>query len=178
MKFLLLILSSLIPLTALAAEKVSCSNNWTVTGYFTPIESDYSRSSIRKIKIRQLGVRRFASAFLTEVRMEGWGKTNEGWYLGYYGKQWHKSYHPLNALGTPLVWGAMATDKKVIRQGGRILIPTLPGDIKDQVFLANDVGSAIRGKHVDIYTGEGRSAEDLTYELTGKRHLVCRLLTH
>ena len=106
--------------------------------------------------------------------MEGWGKTNGGWYLGFYGKQWHKSFQPLSAMGTPLDWGSMATDRRVIGKGGKIIIPTLPYRIKNQVFLANDVGSAITGKHVDIYTGEGRLAEDLTFELTGKRHLVCR----
>lgn len=176
MKALLLLLVGLIPFWATAADKVSCSGNWKVTGYFTPLEIDYPRTSTRQIKIRKHGYHRFSTSFLKAVRMEGWGRTNAGWYLGYYSRNWHKSSHPLNAMGTALRWGAIATDQRVLGKGSRVVIPTLPASVKKQVFRANDVGSAINGKHVDIYTGEGRKAEDLTYQLTGTGHLVCRFL--
>lgn len=159
-----------------ATEKYSCTGNWLVTGYFTPYEIDYPRYRTNKVRVQKLGHRRFSTGFLKAVKMEGRGRTNEGWYLGYWGRRWHRSDKPLNANGYALEIGSMATDRRVISNGKRVVIPTLPYNMKNTVFSADDVGSAIKGKHIDIYTGEGKEAEQLTYKITGKQHLVCKIV--
>lgn len=149
-----------------------CSKGWKITGYFTPLEKDYI-SFKRTIRVKKTGLRSFSSTFLKAVKMEGWGKTNQGWYLGYYGGGWHKSKNPLDAYGKKLVIGVIATDKKLLPKGRRIKIPTLPRYLKNITFTAKDTGGGIRGMHIDLYTGEGRSAEKITFLVTGKKHTIC-----
>lgn len=172
---LLVILSFFNSHAAYSSHEESCSSAWHVTGYFTPIEAEYSQSDKVKIKIEKLGESIHSSAFLKAVKIEGWGKTKAGWYLGRFSNKWHKSNKPLNAMGKPLDIGSIATDKNIIPTGAVLKIPSLPNALKDQLYVSDDVGSAIKNAHVDIYTGEGRQAEQTTFEITGKDHTVCRL---
>ena len=153
----------------------SCSPKWRVTGYFTPIETEYSQTEQTQISVEKTGNSIHSSAFLDAVKIEGWGKTKDGWYLGRFSNKWHKSKHPLNSLGKPLRTGSIATDKSVIPTGTSLTIPTLPNNLKHQRYVSDDVGSAIKNLHIDIYTGEGQQAEKMTYEITGKDHTVCRI---
>lgn len=153
----------------------ACSTKWRVTGYFTPIESEYSQTKQTEINVEQLGHSTHSNEFLDAVKIEGWGKTKDGWYLGRFSNKWHKRKHPLNSLGKPLHTGSIATDKRVIPTGTNLTIPTLPNHLKHQQYISDDVGSAIKNLHVDIYTGEGRQAEKMTYEITGRDHTVCRV---
>lgn len=50
------------------------------------------------------------------------------------------------ASGTPVRWGVVAVDPRVIPLGSRIMIEGF-----DNVFTAEDTGGAVRGNHVDIY---------------------------
>lgn len=168
-------LTFVIILNSCALKPHACSNNWMITGYFTPFESDYSIAPKQKIYIEQLGYSDFSQHFLKATKIQGWGKTNAGWYLGYFSKKWHKSSHPLNAGGKPLKTGSIATDRRYIERERQVNIPTLPKIMKHQIFTADDVGSAIKGHHVDIYTGEGKQAEKLAWKITGKQHTVCKL---
>ena len=65
-----------------------CSDGWRITGYFTPIETDYDSSEVREVEIKNVGAMKFNAAFLKTVFDEdagfgeGWGKTRFGWYLG------------------------------------------------------------------------------------------------
>ena len=154
------------------SQKKECSKGWEITGYFTPVERDY-RSFKRNIKVKNTGLKSFPFTFLKAVKMEGWGKTRQGWYLGFYGGVWHKSKTPLDAYGNKLIVGVIATDKKLIPKGRRITIPTLPKHLNTITFTAKDTGGRIRGMHIDLYTGEGRSAEKITYLVTGKQHTIC-----
>jgi len=163
------LISFLIACTS-ATPKV-CEENWQITGYFVPVEKDYPVKSLKKITIKDAITKTFDSTFLTAVKIEGWGKTNEGWYLGHYSSQWHKSIHPLDAKGNPLILSTIAADTSRIPFGREIYIPTLDASI-EQPFKVNDVGQAIKGKHIDIYTGEGKKAQLLTYKVTTK-HQVC-----
>jgi len=172
---LLLVVSLFNTINSYASHEEACTNSWQVTGYFTPVESDYIQTQKTKINIEKLGDSTHASAFLKVVMIEGWGKTKDGWYLGRFSNKWHKSNKPLNALGRPLDVGSIATDKNIIPTGVVLKIPSLPNALRDQLYIADDVGSAIKNAHVDIYTGEGKQAEKVTYEITGKDHTVCRL---
>jgi len=158
-----------------ASQEEVCSSQWHVTGYFTPVERDYSQAEKIQIKIEQQEPSFHSSAFLKAVKIEGWGKTKQGWYLGRFSNKWHRSKYPLNAIGKPLRTGSIATDRNVIPTGSTLKIPSLPNKLEHQLYVSDDIGSAIKSTHVDIYTGEGWQAEKATFEITGKNHTVCRL---
>jgi 3D (Asp-Asp-Asp) domain-containing protein len=50
------------------------------------------------------------------------------------------------ASGTPVRWGVVAVDPRVIPLGSRLMI-----DGFDSVFVAEDTGGGVRGNHIDIY---------------------------
>jgi hypothetical protein len=45
-------------------------------------------------------------------------------------------------------------------------IPDLPGDLGKLQFKSTDVGVTVHGKHVDVYTGEGREARRKMWRFT------------
>src|SRR6478672_6775148 len=57
-----------------------CSDGWRITGYFTPIETDYDSLETREIEIKNVGKMSFNADFLGVVFDEnkgfgeGWGK--------------------------------------------------------------------------------------------------------
>ena len=57
------------------------------------------------------------------------------------------------ATGTPVRWGVVAVDPRVIPLGSRLLIDGLDG-----VFIAEDTGGGVRGNHIDIYFPDRASA--------------------
>jgi 3D (Asp-Asp-Asp) domain-containing protein len=57
------------------------------------------------------------------------------------------------ASGTPVRWGVVAVDPRVVPLGSRIRI-----DGFDNVFIAEDTGGGVRGNHVDIYFPDVSSA--------------------
>ena len=115
----------------------------------------------------------FSTEFIQAVKIEGWGRTRHGWYLGYYSQRWHKSRQPLDANGKPLRTGMVAVDPNLIHAGQHLIIPTLGGRLSRKVFVARDVGSAVKSHHIDIYTGEGKGAKGLASRVTGQSHTVC-----
>jgi 3D (Asp-Asp-Asp) domain-containing protein len=151
---------------------MSCSDGWRITGYYTPIETDFTGTEVREIDVRGLGRESFNSEFLKTVFNEdegygeGWGKTRMGWYLGYYKGRWHKADAPLDAHDNPLRPDTVAVDNHVIPLGSLVTIPNLPGDLGKLQFLSNDVGTSVHGKHIDVYTGEGRDARRRMYRFT------------
>ncbi len=172
---LLIVVSLFISRDTYAIHEESCTSQWHITGYFTPLEVDYPQAEKIKIGIVKTGHSVHAAAFLNAVKIEGWGKTKAGWYLGHYSNKWYRSNQPLNAMGKPLDIGSVATDKNIIASGETLRIPSLPNNLKHQIYVSDDVGSAIKNTHIDIYTGEGKLAEKTTWEITGKDHTVCRL---
>jgi 3D (Asp-Asp-Asp) domain-containing protein len=149
-----------------------CSEGWRITGYFTPIETDYNSAETREIEISGVGKMKFNADFLNVVFNEdegfgeGWGKTRFGWYLGNYDGAWHKSDAPLDAHSTALDPNSVAVDNKVIPNNSLVRIPGLPAEFAAKTFIANDVGVTVHGKHIDVYTGEGKDAERKMDEIT------------
>jgi 3D (Asp-Asp-Asp) domain-containing protein len=150
----------------------NCSTGWYITGYFTPIETDYSGVT-SSVYVEGVGTYSFYNTFLTTIQTEGWGKTRFGWYLGYYSNSWHKSNAPLDSAGNALVDGTIATDPAVIGAGATVKIPTLPSPWGSKLYTARDVGGGITGKHIDVYCGEGSAAEQETFRITGQDNQVC-----
>lgn len=149
-----------------------CSTGWYVTGYYTPAEEDYHG---RYISIPVDGTSyKFRQDFVEDVKIEGWGKTSSGRYLGWYENGFHFGDVPLDSSGNPLVLGTVAIDKTLIDQNARIVIPTLPRPWDSFIFAGSDVGQAILGKHVDVYTGEGTEALNEAYRITSHNNVVCR----
>lgn len=149
----------------------NCSDGWRVTGYYTPVEAKISTDK-EIVKIVSDEWRKFDKAFVQSVKIEGWGKTRHGWYLGYYGGKWHRADFPKNAYGNPLKVGQVAMDLSQAERLSRVSIPALEEVLKQGVFIVTDVGSQIKGKKVDVYTGEGDTARQLSYRITGN-HTVC-----
>jgi 3D (Asp-Asp-Asp) domain-containing protein len=57
------------------------------------------------------------------------------------------------ASGTPVRWGVVAVDPRVIPLGSRLMIEGF-----EDVFVAEDTGGAIRGNHIDLYFPDVASA--------------------
>ncbi|TLU65154.1 hypothetical protein FE810_09540 [Thalassotalea litorea] len=149
-----------------------CEDNWRITGYYTPIEKDYGVSPYKQVTLKTGESHKFKVTFVNAVRIEGWGKTRFGWYLGYFSGNWHKSPAPLNSMGKTLNVGEVAVDTSLIPKQSTVFIPNVQPYLKRTIFIATDVGSAIKQKHVDVYTGEGEKAKLRTYSITGN-HPVC-----
>ena len=149
----------------------NCSSDWYITGYFTPIESDYSGDFIRIVFDDY--IKHFRSDFLADVKIEGWGKTRLGNYVGWYDNAFHLSDSALDMHGDELQITSVAVDSTLIKQKTKLSIPTLPSTWNEQVFTASDIGPSIKGKHIDVFTGEGKQAELETFRITGTDHEVC-----
>lgn len=163
--------------TLLAAQQ-KCTTGWYITGYFTPKEGDYngSKQSIQVISPTSVIQNRvFYSSFLHEVQIEGWGKTLEGDYIGLVtnDKQWHSASKPTGSADEPLLQHSVAVDPGKIKMGQKLTIPTLPGPWNTTLLTASDVGPDIKGKHIDVYTGEGKAAGKETRRITGYDNQVC-----
>jgi 3D (Asp-Asp-Asp) domain-containing protein len=165
------ILFTLVNLFSCASPNQICQQNWQITGFYTPLEYDFKRHKMHQIWLNKKSYD-YPLEFVKEVQMEGWGKTNAGWYIGYYANTWHKSEQPLNAKGLPLELGNIAVDNSVIVRNSQVYIATLKPHMGLDTFSAVDVGSAIKRDHIDIYTGEGKQAKLKTYQVTG-RHNIC-----
>jgi hypothetical protein len=77
-------------------------------------------------------------------------------------------------LGYPLVMGITSiTDSSIIPYGEIFTIPTLPPPWNTRNFMALDPGNEITGKHVNIYTGVGSSAENEAMKITGIENILC-----
>jgi 3D (Asp-Asp-Asp) domain-containing protein len=79
----------------------------------------------------------------------------------------------LNAIGTALHIGSLAVDPALIPLGTAVTIPNAPSPWNNRTFTADDTGGAIKGKHVDIYCGAGRVAEQETKRVTSNNGTVC-----
>ncbi len=159
--------------TTSPATPTQCSTGWYVTGYFTPVESDYTGAT-QAVTVAGKSYT-FNAAFLKTVKTEGWGKTTMGKYIGYYDNSWHFASSPLDAYDHPLSTSTVAVDPSLFKAGAKIQITSLPQGYSTKVFSATDIGTGVSGKHIDVYTGEGKAAEAMTYKITGTNNTVCKL---
>jgi len=177
---LLLALTSTVALDLISACRIfspanyllNCSDGWRITGYFTPIEADFASGAMTEVDIEGVGKMSFDADFAKVIFDEeqgfgeGWGKTRFGWYLGNYNSKWHRSKDPLDANNSPLKPNSIAVDNILIPNDSVVTIPGLPDGYGKEQFVANDVGVTIHGKHIDIYTSEGKEAQDEMYRVT------------
>lgn len=151
----------------------TCSDGWYITGYYVPREDELPGTS-EQIYVEGVGSLSFSQNFLNETRTEGWGITRFGWALGYYSSTWHRSDEgPLDAAGNPLVVGTIAVDPTVVPAGAQVQISTLPSPWGSRTFEATDTGGGIIGKHIDVFTGTGSTAQQETFRITSTGNTVC-----
>ena len=165
-----------VPTVAASAASFNCSDGWRITGYYTPVETDFASTDIREIEIRGPGRETFKEKFNVDFLNtvfddnagygEGWGKTRFGWYIGEYNGRWHKAEAPLDAHDQPLELDDVAVDNSVIPTDSKVNMPDLPGDLAKLEFKSTDVGVTVHGKHIDVYTGEGREARRKMWRFT------------
>lgn len=150
----------------------SCTNEWDITGYHTPVESDYSGEFIPIIVENQ--EREFRQDFVDRVMVNGWGKTLAGDYLGWYSNSFHLNNNALDSEGNVLVVGIIAVDPTIIEPNSNLIIPSLLEPWNEIIFLTSDVGPSIIGKHIDVFTGEGSAAAQETFRITSSNNTVCQ----
>ena len=104
------------------------------------------------------------------------GQTRKGDFIGNYGpgKSWISSPYPKDDNEGKL-YVVVAVDPAVVKLGTKLTIPSLPAPWNTRTFIATDTGQAstVKGKHVDIYTGTGKVAEQETFRITKQGHNVC-----
>lgn len=153
----------------------TCSKDWYVTGYYTPVESEYS-GDFTTVLVGGVE-KKYRTDFLADVAIEGWGRTLSGDYVGWYQYSYHLSNYPLDAKGNKLVVGSVAVDPQKInlyeRDVHKLIIPTIQSPWNEIIFNAVDVGPSIIGKHIDVFTGEGKQAEEETFRITRNGNMVC-----
>lgn len=156
-----------------------CEGGWRVTGYFIPEERDYSGDLVDARAVSLDGARetqlRLREDFLSAVMKEGWGLMSDGRYVGWWdGRFRGPEDRAYDFQGNELDVSTVAVDTSVIPHGKSVAIPTLPDPWNGFVFNASDVGeTGVRGRHVDVFTGSGRAAENETFRITGDDNTVC-----
>jgi hypothetical protein len=159
-------------------EIESCSSGWYITGYSTPVEAEFVGDSmvvnVTNWEKDEVVPRSLRTSFLESVEMEGWGKTLEGDYIGFWDGKYHgPSPFPLDSLGNELSLGRIAVDRSLVPHATNVIIPTLPSPWNETIFLASDVGQSVVGKKIDVYTGEGSAADAESHRITSTANLVC-----
>lgn len=139
-------------------KPVLYKNGFDLTVYFTPLESEYNGS-----KISATGVTgKYRSDFLAAVKMEGYGKTESGSYIGYSSGKYSKSDKPLSCTGTGLKKEkTVAVDNTIIpryKDNGIWQRATLSIHGLPYYRCAEDNGGGITGYHIDVYAGVGKKA--------------------
>lgn len=93
-----------------------------------------------------------------------------------YGPPWNSiEGGPETAMGTPLYKGryVIAVDPRVIPLGSRVKVWPNPHNYRG-VFLAEDVGGAIKGRHVDVFVWQGPEVRDYWFNRSTTVCLVKR----
>ncbi len=139
-----------------ALDAAKCSNGWRITGYYTPREEDLPGPAI-DVTVPTIGSASVSQPFLAAVRQEGWGLTRGGWYLG-WNRGWSRSSYPLDSHGRELKVGMVAADAELFARGAQLRLPQEPAPWNLQLFTVTDVGKAVKGRNVDVYTGLGTVA--------------------
>jgi 3D (Asp-Asp-Asp) domain-containing protein len=168
---ILIIVLPILLIFSIFGVPTGCSSDWHITGYYTPNETQFKGPNE---EIFVDGKSEFyKSDFIKEIKTEGWGKTANGKYLGWYDNKFHLENNPLDYNGDELKIKAVAADLSVLPLGSQITIPDLPEPWGTYTFHVADVGPSINEKHIDVYTGEGNNARIITEKITSNRQNVC-----
>lgn len=114
---------------------------------------------------------RFPKEFVRQLKIEGTGKLRDGRVINATGKGRFAFVDAAFGMGVKgyhlIPFKSIAVDESIIPIGSKVFIreavgAKLPdGSIHDGIFYAHDVGSGIKGMHIDIFTGNGDRSEVL-----------------
>ncbi|MFQ5686247.1 MAG: 3D domain-containing protein [Candidatus Scalindua sp.] len=82
-------------------------------------------------------------------------------------KDQSSKWYGVTASGRKARWGTVAVDRRLIKLGSRLKIEGFPKTI----FSADDVGGAIKGKHIDLWFPSHKRALEF-----GRQKLVVELV--
>jgi 3D (Asp-Asp-Asp) domain-containing protein len=143
-------------------RRVRYVGRFKVTYYWAVEETEYptSRSSPIYLADGQL-LGRFSSAFVRAFRVEAAARLRDGRRISYL-----KRRNRAQVVDQFLGYGghrltemkSIAVDPRLIPLGSIVYIPqaenvSVDGQTLGGVFYAHDIGSAIKGKHIDIFVG-------------------------
>jgi len=142
-----------------------------VTYYWAVEEAEYptSRSSPIYLADGQL-LGRFSSAFVKAFRVEAAACLKDGRRISYL-KRANRAKVVDQFLGcgghTLTELKSIAVDPRLIPLGSVVYIPqaenvSIDGQTLGGVFYAHDVGSAVKGKHIDIFVGRKANMDAFT----------------
>jgi len=147
-----------------------------VTYYWVVEEADYPQSKSNALYLADgslLG--RFSSAFVKAFRTESAAELKDGRRISYLKRRGRAQVVDefLGYGGHTLVeLKSIAVDPRVIPLGSRVYIPqaasvVVDGKPQSGVYYAHDIGSAVKGKHIDVFVG--RKANMTCFSLAGMR---------
>jgi len=153
------------------APSVRYMGRFKVTYYWAVEENEYptSRSSPIYLADGQL-LGRFSAAFVKAFRVEAAARLKDGRRISYL-----KQSDRAKVVDEYLGYGghklaelkSIAVDPRLIPVGSVVYIPqaenvAVDGRTLSGVFYAHDVGSAIKGKHIDIFVGRKQNMDAFT----------------
>jgi 3D (Asp-Asp-Asp) domain-containing protein len=133
-----------------------------VTYYWAVEEAEYPQTKSKSLYLADgslLG--RFSSAFVKAFKVEAAAKLRDGRLISYL-KRANRAQvvdRFLGSAGNTLTeLKSIAVDPRLIPLGATVYIPQAEGVVVDGrvlngVFYAHDVGTAIKGKHIDVFVG-------------------------
>jgi 3D (Asp-Asp-Asp) domain-containing protein len=142
-----------------------------VTYYWAVEESDYPQAQSSKIYLADgslLG--EFSSAFVRAFKIEAAAILRDGRQISYL-----KRANRVQVVDRFLGYGgnkltalkSIAVDPRLVPLGSRLYIPqaenvAIDGQLHNGVFYAHDIGSAIKGKHIDVFLGRKGNMDAFT----------------
>jgi 3D (Asp-Asp-Asp) domain-containing protein len=159
---------------------------WLVTGYYLPLEADFGPADVTALVDGH--PHKLNTDFMKAVRLQGWGRDRAGEYIGVAkvsksgagpgtgpgpdGKVWSFKTDgaPLTGSGKPLAAGDASADPAVLPTGRMLRIRGTQG-YPNHHYRVSDTGGKIKGRHIDIYVGEGAAAGKESMAVTGCREI-------
>jgi 3D (Asp-Asp-Asp) domain-containing protein len=142
-----------------------------VTFYWAVEEVDYPDSKASALYLADgslLG--RFSSAFIKAFKIEAAAQLRDGRMISYL-KMANRAMLVDRYLGcgghTLTAMKSIAVDPRLIPLGSVVYVPqaegiTVDGQVLNGVFYAHDIGSAIKGKHIDVFIGRKKYMDDFS----------------
>jgi 3D (Asp-Asp-Asp) domain-containing protein len=150
------------------------AGKFKITYYWTVEEAEYPESKSKPLYLADgslLG--RFSSSFIRAFKTESAARLRDGRRISYL-----KSRGRALVVDQFLGYGghkltelkSIAVDTRIIPLGSVVYIPAaanvvVDGKPQSGVFYAQDIGSAVKGKHIDIFIG--RKANMQAFSLAG-----------
>lgn len=139
-----------------------------VTHYWIVEERDYPKSrSVPLYDDHGTLIGRFSSAFVSDYKRESAARLRDGRCISYL-KKANRSQVVDRFLGSGghrlVELKSIAVDPRVIPLGAKLYIPqaekvVVNGRPSNGIFYAHDIGSAVKGKHIDVFVGPKSNAQ-------------------